>query len=182
MMKLSGVVLLMSLAATAWASPEVRIVFNDGRVTLVTLTARGATPAQILAEWARVGGTRIVNGDRIPGPPLKLDLQDVPEMDALEIVLRAAAGFIATARTSSEPSSSASSSGMAQVTVLETVSRPSPPQAVPPSAVPVEAPAPPPPPTLPPIFDANGARRVIGPDGQPVPDDQDGAPPAPPPQ
>jgi hypothetical protein len=31
----------------------------------------------------------------------------------------------------------------------------------------------------PPVFDASGARRVIGPDGQPVPDDQEGAPASP---
>jgi hypothetical protein len=155
--------------------PTVRVTFNDG---LVSLTAADATAAQILAEWSRVGGTRIVNADRIAGPPLKLELTGVLEMDALEVLLRTTGGFIAAARSPGPSKNSPQLSGLEQITVLPFKSQP----AIPPPAqdVPVTAPeATPTPPTPAPIFDASGARRLIGSDGQPVPDDQDGAPPAP---
>jgi hypothetical protein len=162
--------LVMSLAsAAATAAPTVHLAFRDGRVTL---SAKGATPAQILAEWARVGGTRIVNGDRVAGPPLVLELKDVPEVDALDIVLRGTGGFIATARAAESP---ASASNVEQVTVFPEPASPAP------RAPAADETQPEPPPPAP-IYDASGAQRIIGPDGQPVPDDQDGAPaPAPPP-
>jgi hypothetical protein len=37
---------------------------HDGRVSIV---AKDATVRQILTEWARVGRTKIVNVERIPG-------------------------------------------------------------------------------------------------------------------
>ena len=49
--------------------------------------AKDATVRQILAEWARVGQTKIVNVERIPGGPLTLELNNVPEAQALDILL-----------------------------------------------------------------------------------------------
>ncbi|HSK11430.1 MAG TPA: hypothetical protein VK911_17730, partial [Vicinamibacterales bacterium] len=77
-------VLAAGLAAPASAG-EVRLSIRDGRVTL---HATDASPREILAEWARVGQIRIVNGDRVPGPPLSLALKGVPEAKALDRVLR----------------------------------------------------------------------------------------------
>src|SRR5260221_13207464 len=82
-------------ASTVSAAPGARLAFSNGRVWLV---ANGATVGQILAEWGRAGGTRIVNGD-ITSQPLTLEMSDVPEMQALDVVLRSAGGFIATTRT-----------------------------------------------------------------------------------
>jgi hypothetical protein len=65
----------------------------------VTLQASNATARQILAEWARIGGTRVVGGERVTGPPLTLSLEAVPEAKALDIVLRGAAGYMAAARS-----------------------------------------------------------------------------------
>jgi len=163
--------LLAASVAIGAAPPTVRLTFKDG---LVWLSATEATAAQILAEWSRVGGTRIVNAERISGPPLKLELNGVLEMDALEILLRTTGGFIAAARVPA-PSDGSAISGVEQITLLPLNSRPMVPR---PPEVPVPLPeaAPPPPP---PVVDASGARRVIGPDGQPVPDDQEGAPPPP---
>jgi len=66
---------------------------------LVTLDATNATPAAILAEWARVGGTRVVDGEKVTGAPVTLKLEGTPERQALDIVLRSAAGYIAAPRT-----------------------------------------------------------------------------------
>ena len=162
-------VLLAASVAIGAAPPTVRLTFKDG---LVWLSATEVTAAQILAEWSRVGGTRIVNAERISGPPLKLELNGVLEMDALAILLRTTGGFIAAARVPAAKDGSPIS-GVEQITLLPVNSRPM-------VQAPQEVPVPPPdavPP--PPVFDPSGARRVLGPDGQPVPDDQDGAPPSP---
>jgi len=161
-------VLLAASVAIGAAPPTVRLTFKDG---LVWLSATEATAAQILAEWSRVGGTRIVNAERISGPPLKLELNGVLEMDALEILLRTTGGFIAAARMPA-PKDGSPISGVEQITLLPLNSRPMVPR-------PAEVPVPPPEAAPPPVFDASGARRVIGPDGQPVPDDQEGAPASP---
>ena len=52
----------------------------------------------ILQEWARLGGATIVNGDRVTGPPVTLELTGVPERQALDIVLRSVAGYIVAPR------------------------------------------------------------------------------------
>src|SRR5260221_9899014 len=86
---------VFGVALTVTAAPAVRLSFSDGRVWLAV---NGATAGQILAEWARVGGTRVVIQERVAGQPLTLEMSGVPEMQALDIVLRSAGGFIATAR------------------------------------------------------------------------------------
>ena len=61
-----------SLSDSRWRSPAAGaaqksgVTMKDGRVTLA---ANGATVREILAEWARVGQTRIVNGERVTGAP-----------------------------------------------------------------------------------------------------------------
>ena len=77
------------------AAQSISLTIRDGRVTLIT---QNATPAAILAEWARQGQVRIVDGERVPGAPLTLRLENVPEREALDIVLRGAAGYIAAPR------------------------------------------------------------------------------------
>lgn len=86
---------LIILSSTSAALAEVRITIQQGRVTVV---AQDATVRQILAEWARVGQTNVVNVDRIPGGPLTLELTDVPEQQALDILLRAVSGYLAAPR------------------------------------------------------------------------------------
>jgi hypothetical protein len=87
-----------ALAASLSAAPafaDVQLSINSGRVTI---SARNATVAQILAEWARVGHTKIVNAERIPGGPITLELVNVPEREALQVLLRSASGYVAAPR------------------------------------------------------------------------------------
>ena len=86
--------LLLGGAASASAQ-AVSLQFNNGRVTL---NAQNAPIRTILTEWARLGGTRIVNGDRIGGAPVTLELNDVTERQALDILLRSAAGYVITTK------------------------------------------------------------------------------------
>ena len=46
----------------------------------------------------KIGGTKIVGAERITGAPLTLKLVDVPEAQALEIILRSVAGYMAAPR------------------------------------------------------------------------------------
>lgn len=73
----------------------VTVSMHAGRVTIV---ANDATVGQILDEWARVGHTIIVNADHVFGPPMTLQLVDVPEREALDTVLRSVSGYIAAPR------------------------------------------------------------------------------------
>jgi len=80
-------------AATALA--DVQVAMNNGRVSIV---AKDATLRQILTEWARVGQTRVVNVDRIPGGPLTLELTNMPEGQALDVLLKSVSGYMAAPR------------------------------------------------------------------------------------
>jgi len=74
---------------------ELRLSIANGRVTLV---AQDVPLKQILDEWARVGQTMVVGAERLIGPPVTIELQDVPEKRALETLLRSASGYIAKPR------------------------------------------------------------------------------------
>lgn len=87
----AGLLAVPSLASAR----DLNLTIVDGRVTLV---AQDVTVRQILAEWARIGQTKIVNGDKLFGPPVTLELRDVPEGKALETVLRSAAGYVVAPR------------------------------------------------------------------------------------
>src|SRR5262252_8217523 len=92
---IAGFTLLALTAMAPVASADVQVSIHDGRVTIV---AKDATVRQILAEWARVGRTRIVNAERIPGGPLTIEMKDVPELDALDVLLRTLSGYMASPR------------------------------------------------------------------------------------
>ncbi len=98
-----GLTLVLAAPQLARAG-EVRLTFKDGRVVLV---ARDATLREILVEWERVGGTRIVNRDRVPGTRLDLEFSGVTEDQALTTLLRPIAGYMASRRLSPDASASA---------------------------------------------------------------------------
>lgn len=95
----AAAVVLTSAASTV-AAQELKLSMANGRVTLV---AQDVPLRQILAEWARIGDTRIVNGDKLVGPPLTLQLIDYPEGRALDVLLREAAGYMAAPRPANQP-------------------------------------------------------------------------------
>jgi hypothetical protein len=90
--------LLFALCLLVLASPVsagLQMSIRDGRVTI---DAQDVTVRQILTEWAKIGKTHIVNVERITGAPITLKLENVPEKQALEIVLRAVPGYISVPR------------------------------------------------------------------------------------
>jgi hypothetical protein len=81
--------------ATPASAGQLQLSMKDGRVTLI---ADNVPLRQILQEWARVGQTKIVNGDNISGPALTLQLINATERDVLDVLLRSASGYIAAPR------------------------------------------------------------------------------------
>jgi hypothetical protein len=88
-----GFLAVVGIASTA--SADVHLTIQRGRVTLI---ARDATVRQILAEWERVGHTKVINADRVAGGPLNLELTDVAEQKALDVLLRSVSGVVLAPR------------------------------------------------------------------------------------
>src|SRR5262245_33771833 len=82
-------------SATAAGAASLQLSIRDG---LVSIDAQDVTVRQILSEWERVGKTRIVNGERVTGGPITLKLDQIPEKQALDIVLRSIPGYMALPR------------------------------------------------------------------------------------
>jgi hypothetical protein len=97
---LTASALVSLLAVSPAAAADVQVTIQDGKVSVV---AKDATLRQIMAEWARVGQTKVVNVDRIPGGPMTLELHSVPEDRALEILMRSLSGYLAAPRAVQSP-------------------------------------------------------------------------------
>ena len=177
----AGAVILALAAPGRAAAGEVRLSIANGRVALV---ARDASLREILVEWERVGGTRIVNRDCVPGTRLTIELANVTEDQALDTLLRPMAGYLASRRIGPEGGASAFS----HIVLMPALASPTTFIA----AAPATAPPQPtmgsqPGPGGPPVGRQGMQRRVL-PDGRIVTvmdesqqdDANDGAPPSPP--
>lgn len=89
-------VALACLTAAPAAAQQLQMAFNEG---LVTVNARAVPVRTILNEWAKQGGTKVVGAERVTGAPLTVQLIDVPEAQALEVILRSVAGYMAAPRS-----------------------------------------------------------------------------------
>ena len=111
---------LLSIGVLPAAAQSVKVSFNGGKVNL---SAENATVRTILNEWARVGGTRIVNAERLAGPPVTVEFRDAYEQQALEALLRGVSGYIVGPRpTAGAPTSS----GFDRIVILATSTAPRP--------------------------------------------------------
>jgi hypothetical protein len=99
---LTAATLFVASAGIARAG-ELQLTIANGRVTLV---ADSVPLRTVLSEWARIGQTKIVNAEKLTGAPLTLRLHDVPEAQALDIVLRSASGYMAAPRPAGNPGAS----------------------------------------------------------------------------
>ena len=130
----------ISLLAAVPAFADLHLTMRDGRVSIV---AKDATIRQILIEWARVGQTKIVNVERVPGGPVTLELNNVMEIQALDVLLRSLSGYIAARR----PVDDAKLSRFDRIIIMPTVAAARPEvsaSSVSASAVPASSPLPPP--------------------------------------
>jgi hypothetical protein len=123
MLHVLAVVVLLVGASPATA--QISLDFQDGKVRL---QAQAVSVSQILAEWARRGRTTIVNGERVPGPAVTIELQDVPEQSALDVLLRGVSGYLVAPRETLV----AGASSFDRIYILPTSSRPTNAAALPP--------------------------------------------------
>ena len=154
---LVGSLAILGTAGAASAG-DLSVKIANGRATII---AKDVPVRQILAEWAKVGDTKLVNAEKLMGGPVTLELIDVPEKEALDIILRTAAGYIAAPR----PANLAGASQFDRVIILATSRPPAATASMPP-----------------PAFGRPAVQPVVQ---QPPPDDDDGDPrdqgPMPPP-
>jgi hypothetical protein len=118
------------------ASADVKVTIQNGRVSI---SAKDATVRQILTEWGRVGQTTIVNVERIPGGPQTIELTNVSETEALDVLLRSLSGFIAAPRTTP---GGANASQFDRIVVMPTAAAPRAPMSVAAAPMPVPTPMP----------------------------------------
>lgn len=111
MPRMFGILFVAWIGTFGTAAAEVQLTLVDGRITL---KASEATVAEILAEWAKVGQTQIVNGEKIAGERISIELTNVTEGQALEVILRSVAGYIARQR----PAEIANSSRFDRILIL----------------------------------------------------------------
>ncbi len=71
----------------------------------VTLDAQGVSLRQILARWTQVGGTLIVNSDKVSDVPVTMHFVDAPERTVLAALLRDLAGYMLAGPTPEAPGS-----------------------------------------------------------------------------
>lgn len=95
MKKLAFTLFLLYWSISPMRAAGLTLSIKDG---LVSMDAQDVTVRQILAEWARVGQTRVINAERIIGGPITLKLEKVPEKQALDIILRSIPGYMAMPR------------------------------------------------------------------------------------
>ena len=95
MKRLGFALFVLIFSASPSDAAGLKLSMHDG---LASLDAQDVTVRQILAEWARIGKTRIVNAERIAGPPVTLYFENTPEKQALDIILRTIPGYMALPR------------------------------------------------------------------------------------
>jgi len=95
-----GIAVGVLVLAGSNARAEVQVTMQNG---LITIIAKDATLRQIMTEWARVGQTKVVNVERIPGGPMTLELTNVSEEQALSVLMRPLSGYLAAPRAAAEP-------------------------------------------------------------------------------
>ena len=94
---MAGVAVALAAAGAARdaGADELELAVGEGRVTLV---AAGVPLVEVLAEWARVGNTRFEGVGELGAALVSLRLEGVAEREALRLLLRPAAGFLAAPR------------------------------------------------------------------------------------
>jgi hypothetical protein len=126
---------LVTLAVLPAAGQSVKVSFHGGKVDLA---AENATVRAILIEWARVGGTRVVNAERLAGPPITIQFKDAYEQQVLESLLRGVAGYIVGQRVATTAAPAVS--GFDRIVILPTSNAPRPSAITPAASRPVPQP------------------------------------------
>jgi hypothetical protein len=104
--------LIALIVAMTWLptrTADAQHVSLDIRDGIVTLDARDVSLQAILAEWSRIGGTRVValRDQTVASAPVTVLLRDITERQALDFLLRDLSGYLLVARSAEVPGQSA---------------------------------------------------------------------------
>ena len=91
----AALALLAPHASAQTATPGVSLVIRDGKVTL---KAEQRPSAKSWPNGRRQGQVKVVGADKLVGAPVTLTIIDLPEKQALEIVMRGVPGYMAVDR------------------------------------------------------------------------------------
>ena len=86
-------ILLLGTSVTATTEPE--ISFHNGRVTII---ADDIPIQRILQAWSELGQTMFVETGELHSESIRVELVNVDELEAIRVLLRQAAGFVAAPR------------------------------------------------------------------------------------
>jgi hypothetical protein len=110
-------------------TPHVSLVLDERGVTL---DARDATLREVLSEWERVGGMKLLNAEVLDDRRVTLQVSAVGEREALDILLRDLGGYVLGVR-------GAGASGGSQFGTLVLAANRGPAPRVPTPALPLQA-------------------------------------------
>ena len=79
----AAVVIAVPIAAFAQGQNNLQLTMENGHVTLI---AQDVPLRTILQEWARIGQTKIINGEKLAGGPVTLQLVNKSEREVLDIL------------------------------------------------------------------------------------------------
>jgi hypothetical protein len=88
---LSGTAILLALIPALAQAQKLELIFER---QCVSIRAQDVTAGEVLGEWARLGATKVVNAHLLNAERLSLELDCVPEADAIERVLGSADGYM----------------------------------------------------------------------------------------
>ncbi|GMV21380.1 MAG: hypothetical protein AMXMBFR57_13290 [Acidimicrobiia bacterium] len=92
------------LGAQAMGPRQLEVTFNDGKVSIV---AQNVTVRDILMEWGRKGGSRMINVEKLGGAIIPIiEFHDEPEAKVLRSLLRDVPGYGAAPRVAPAPTAS----------------------------------------------------------------------------
>jgi hypothetical protein len=114
---LAAMVVALAIVPVPADAQQLRLELQNG---LVTLDAQNVSVRQILAEWAKVGGAKIVNGEKVGGEPITLQLTAVPERQAIDTILRGVSGYMLASRQTPDTGVS----GFDRILIMPTSSAP----------------------------------------------------------
>ena len=98
-----GLVMIGLLIGAPATADELSLRLEGGRVSLI---AKDVSVEQVLAEWARLGNTTVIDADALDDTPITVTLEDVTEERALKTLLRSATGYVAAPRPIGTPGAS----------------------------------------------------------------------------
>jgi hypothetical protein len=89
------------------STPQRRLELKFDGNGYVSLIAQNVSVAEVFAEWARVGKTRVQNADRLPRNPISVQFDKIEEQELVDALVRQSkaqgAGWIVAARQTDAP-------------------------------------------------------------------------------